>query len=294
HESGPVATFARGLKQGLDAGMSVADAISNTTLPVSELEKSILSSAEKGGRLEEGFSHLADYFALLDSTRGQIFRNALYPIVMVHVAIPLSAFITSQFTDATFMATLFKWMLVIYGIGGVVLLLALFLVRKGKSSVLIDRFLNALPLIGKARRSMALTRWCKVLHIHLLAGGKTADGVELAANASQAAGLTRSALRMVPEIRSGNPLGPLLIVNQSFPKDFSRAIMTAEQAGELDTEMSQWANYMHSTAVASMDGLGQLLPRALYLVILAFVGYLIINGWQQYFSKAMGILDLPM
>ncbi|MEZ5325356.1 MAG: type II secretion system F family protein [Verrucomicrobiales bacterium] len=291
HESGPVATFAQGLKNGLNGGMSVADAISNSSLSVSELEKSILKSAEKGGRLEEGFDHLSDYFSLLDSTRKQIIRNALYPIAMIHVAVPLSAFVTSTFTDATFVATLIKWFVIIYGIGAALGFATWFMIKKGKTSIAVDRFLNSIPVVGKARRSLALTRWCKVLHIHLLAGGKTAEGVELAGNASQVAGLQRSAMRMVPEIRSGNPLGPLLLVNSAFPRDFSRAILTAEQAGELDTEMSQWASYMQSSAVASMEGLGEWLPRVFYVIILVFVGYLVVNGYQQYLSKALGILD---
>lgn len=294
HESGPVAEFARGLKSGLGEGMSIADSISSTSIKISDLERSILTSAEKGGRLEEGFDHLADYFSLLDSTRGQIIRNTIYPVVVVHIAVVLSAFISAQFTSATFLGTFLKWIAVVYGLGGVTFFLAHFIVKKGRSSEAVDRVLNSLPVVGKARRSLALTRWCKVLHIHLLAGGKTADGVELAANASQAAGLRGSAMRMVPEIRSGNPLGPLLIVNRSFPKDFSRAIMTAEQAGELDTEMSQWANYMHSTAVASMDDLSQWVPRALSVVMLAFVGYLIISGYLQYWGMLNGILDTAM
>lgn len=291
HESGPVAVFARGLKDGLAGGLSVAGAVAATSLSISDLEKSIIASAEKGGRLEEGFDHLADYFSLLQATRAQIIQNALYPIVMVHVAVPLSAFITHQFTGASFLGTLLTRMGIVYALVGAAVFLASFLIKKGRTSIAVDRMLNALPVVGKARRSLALTRWCKVLHIHLLAGGKTAEGVALAASAAQSAGLTRSALRMVPEIRSGNPLGPLLIVNSAFPKDFSRAILTAEQAGELDTEMSMWANYMHATAVTSMEGLGQWIPRILYFAIVIFVGYLIIQGWQQYFNQALGILN---
>lgn len=291
NESGPVADFARGLKKGLGSGMSVADAISSGTESVSELEKSILKSAEKGGRLEEGFDHLADYFSLLESTRKQIVRNAMYPVAMIHVAVPLSAFVTSTFTDATFLGTLVKWFAIIYGIGAIIGFLTWYLLKQGKTSVAVDRFLNGIPVIGNARRSLALTRWCKVLHIHLLAGGKTAEGVELAGNACQAAGLHRSAMRMVPEIRSGNPLGPLLVANRTFPRDFSNAIVTAEQAGELDTEMSQWAHYMQSSAVASMEGLGEWLPRIFYVIILIFVGYLVVSGYQQYLSKALSILD---
>ena len=291
YENGPFAQFAKEWKQGLDEGKSVSEAFAATTIGVSDLEKSVLAAAERGGKLEDGFDHLCDYFSLLNETRQKILTNALYPIIMLHIAVPLSAFITKQFTGANFWAVLFTRFGILYAIGALVFFGSVFLIRKGRTSQQIDALLNGLPVIGKARRSLAMTRFCKVFHIHLLSGGKIADGVELAANAAQSAGISRSAQRMVPDIRSGNPLGPLMVVSRFFPKDFSRAVLTAEESGELDTEMSRWAGYMHANAMDSMEGLGQWVPRILYYAIMIFVGYLIIRGYMDYLSGALGILN---
>jgi type II secretory pathway component PulF len=287
HASGSAATFARGIKDGLARGTKIHEAIRETPLDISELELSVIESAEQGGKLEDGFDHLADYFKLLQTTRRQMFKNALYPIAMVHAAIPLFAIASSVLSGESFLKILLFRFAFVYAVGVVLFIVARMLLKAGQQSETVDRFLTSIPVIGKARRALALTRFCKVFHIHLLSGGNISDAVEMAGTAAQSAAVKGSALRMVPAIKGGNTLGPQMLESRIFPKDFAHAVHSAEEAGELDTEMSRWAGYMHSTAVTSMENVGEWLPRIFYVLIMAFVTYLIFQGWYQYSNSLM-------
>ena len=54
-----------GMEQGLAEGRTIADALSASLTP---MEHSIIGSAERGGKLADGFRHLEEYYALLAAT----------------------------------------------------------------------------------------------------------------------------------------------------------------------------------------------------------------------------------
>ncbi|MEI9893039.1 MAG: hypothetical protein WDN28_03780 [Chthoniobacter sp.] len=73
----------------------------------------------------------------------------------------------------------------------------------GAVSGVLDRLLNAVPVIGTIRRSFALSRFCTVYGLQLDAGINVIDSV-LTAGRSSRSGSVRSAVdSVVPEIRSG-------------------------------------------------------------------------------------------
>ena len=80
---------------GLRQGESIGAAIGGASDVATPLEIEIVSAAEQGGMLEEGFSHLAEYFRRMDLTRGRVIKGLIYPLILLHVAVPLCTLVVA-------------------------------------------------------------------------------------------------------------------------------------------------------------------------------------------------------
>ncbi|MEZ0274968.1 MAG: type II secretion system F family protein, partial [Roseimicrobium sp.] len=88
-EQRPVAsvrTLLEGLRSGLAARLSVADAVAKngSTRP---LEASLLSAGERGGKLEDSFDHLARYYDLRQRSRSKALGALIYPLILLHLGL---------------------------------------------------------------------------------------------------------------------------------------------------------------------------------------------------------------
>ena len=81
---------------GLSQGESIGAAMGGASDVVTPLEVGIVSAAEQGGMLEKGFSHLAEYFRRTDLTRRRVIKGLIYPLILLHVAVPLCTLVVAM------------------------------------------------------------------------------------------------------------------------------------------------------------------------------------------------------
>lgn len=284
-----------GILSGISQGRSIGASLGRASVEITALEEEVVSAAEEGGMLEKGFGHLAEYFRRLDRTRRRILKGLTYPIVLVHLAIPATTLASTAFQSfspdglaqgpgfgAAF-AEMGKNLLIAYVIIAILFVLVRMLVRAARKSVAIDAFLNGLPLIGGARKAMAMERFSQVFAIFLLSGKKMSDALRGAGEAS-GSGLVRSGSRKGEQIvASGEPLSSALYsASLAFPNDFARGMDAAEEAGQLDRELAEWGQFYSESARESMEQIAEWTPKLFYWGILLFVAALIIRAGLAY------------
>ena len=71
------------LKEDILGGHTIADAFAHLRPAISEMEVGIISAVERTGRLEHGFSQLAEYFGALDQARRNVLKKSAYPIFVL-------------------------------------------------------------------------------------------------------------------------------------------------------------------------------------------------------------------
>ncbi len=268
-------SYLQQLKQGVgNEKLTIAESIDRIEgVPISELEKTVIDAAEKGGQLERGFAHLAEYFAMTDKAARRVRSQLVYPAILLHAAILLPMAPRLVMADdkgkviAQTAAILFGLYVVLW-IGWMVFGM---LHRKAGHCAKADGILRRLPLVGKVRRSLSMSRFSKVMEIFLLAGQRIDTSLKAAGTASQS-GIVNQSLttRVVPEVESGNPAGPAFD-KSVFPPTFVRSYTTAEQSGTLDKDMARWSKAFHEEAVISLERLSKWAPKVVYVVVAAFV-----------------------
>ncbi len=292
-----------GIVDGINAGDSIGQALNRSRVKLTSVEVEIVTASEKGGLLEKGLAHLADYFRRVHQTRIKILRGLAYPFVLAHIAIPL-AVVAITMISSVLQEGGVNWDMAINAGSWVArgyiaaIALGIFLVwvfRAAKTSAPIDSFLNRLPLIGRARKSLALSRFCEVFHIHMLSGLRMSETLEGAGRAAQSGAITKAALKGTEIVKEGRPLSDAIFgFAEAYPNDFARGIAAAEQSGELDREIDQWARFYNEDAGEAMDRLAEWTPKVFYFAVVIFVAGLVIRIAMAYRDVINGLLDMDI
>jgi len=273
---------------GLEAGQTITSAFSEDETTITEIERSIIRAGERSGKLGVAFQHLADYHAMLASARQAVIRGMIYPIVVLHMAI---------FLATVPMALLKGGKSIVQVLGGFGLALlatyvvVFFLILAVKAVMNatpdhagIDRLVNRLPWIGKARTNMAMARFCKVYHSCLLAGISMDETNQLACAASRSGSIREAGAKVVAAAKAGEELGPRFMAEDAFPEAFARSYSTGEEAGTLDTDLARWAKWFQDEAESAVRQAATMVPKVLYFMILAFAAWKIVTFVLDYYS----------
>lgn len=295
-----------GILTGLSEGRSIGDSLGLSRGVVSSLEVEVVSASEQGGMLEKGFGHLSEYFRRIDQTRRRILKGLTYPIILVHVAVPISTLAVTAFRSVSLdglpsegpdfqgsLKAVGVSMLSAYAIILLLIFLSIFLGRIARRSGFVDAMLNRIPLLGKARRAVAMERFSRVFEIFLLAGRKMSDSL-LGAGKASGSGLLLEASRAGSGIVAEGELlaSALYAAPRTFPNDFARGMATAEEAGQLDRELAEWGRLYSEEAADAMEQLGEWTPKLFYWGILLFVGFLIVRAALAYRDLLMNLINL--
>ncbi len=277
-----------GMIVDLDAGKSIADAFAADESRVSELERSIISAGERGGRLAQSFRHLADYFGLLASLRAEAIRSMIYPLFVLHLGIFVAVIprqlMAGNLSLVDLLMSLVTVLLAVYAGVALLLWLGKLLLDAAPRHLGIDRWIRRIPLVGNARRSMALARFAKVYHTCVLAGMAPSETLEIAGRASHGAVLRKATEPLAAAAREGEQVGPKMIAGGAFPGAFSRSYATAEESGSLDKDMGRWAALFQEEAEAAARAVSATVPKVLYFLILAFVVWQILSFFTGYYE----------
>jgi type IV pilus assembly protein PilC len=274
----------RKLRHRVSQGKTVGEAFACEHPAVTVLETAVLTAVERSGRLEHGLQELANYFGGLAQARATIIKRCAYPFFLLHFGIFALAVPTLIFRGIQpFVMQTFGVLLGVYAVAAVIAFLMPMLGNIAATSVSVDRLLRTVPLIGRIRRSFALSRFCTVYEIQLDAGVNIIDSLLTAGQASRS-GLVHSACNFaVPELRSGAQVGPLLAASGAFPAEVIQSFMVGEETGGLDKELKRLADELRIEALGTLETLSEWVPRLIYLAIVLYFAYQIILFYMGYF-----------
>jgi type IV pilus assembly protein PilC len=283
------------LNAGLEAGETIAGAFSRAAGTVGKLEKSMIAAGERGGKLAPAFAHLAGYFGMVAAARREAIKGMIYPIIVLHLGVFVGtvpmAMMGGEASAGDIAVGFFTALGVMY-LGALVMFFAFrALLKMAPVSPGIDRAINRIPWIGKARRDMGMSRFCKVYHACLLAGISMVETVRVSAESAQSGLLLVAGKRIAAVAEQGNALGPQFIAEGAFPKSFSRSYATGEEAGTLDTDMATWARLFQENAHSSMQAASLMIPKILYFFIMGFVAWKIVGFFSGYYGALDAIGD---
>lgn len=282
------AALLKDLNHGLDAGQSITAAFSKDPKAITELERNIIGAGERGGKLAPAFQHLADYFGMLASTRREAVKSLIYPVIVLHMGIVISsvpaALMKGDESIGKILGGLLVTLLIVYAVAFVIVMVIRVVLKVAPENAGVDGVLNRIPWIGKARKNLAMARFCKVYHSCVLAGISMSETAQLAADASHSGMIRQAGNKLVKVAKSGAALGPQFLADDAFPKAFARSYSTGEEAGTLDKDLDSWSKLFQDAAESSAKTVSVMVPKVLYFLILMFVAWKIVGFFGGYYD----------
>jgi type II secretory pathway component PulF len=275
------------MERGLAGGKTIADALRPV---LNGMEHGIVLAAERGGKLSAGFHHLEEYYQLMDQTRARVRGAAAYPLFMLHAAVLLPSLVTAVTGSGSVVLALLKGLLGIWAVVAVLWFAGKWLGGLAGEQGAVDRLLGWIPLIGPARRALALSRWHAVLHFNIASSQRISEGLREAGAATRSASLAAASTAAARQVDDGTELGPALLAQPAFPRDMAAALASAEFTGNLDTETLRWSRESVATATAVMETSTKRLCAVVYGLIVIFTGWQILRmagGYVGAYSQAL-------
>jgi len=179
----------------------------------------MLAAGGRSGRLPESCAALSKYFETLEKARSMVLKKCAYPVFMLHFGVLVLGLPTlvNGGGAVDYLKQILTTLGLVYACALIPLFIILNLLEIAQTSPLIDRFLLAIPVTGRVRRSFSLARFFATYEAQLEAAVNVMDSLKTAADASRSALIIEAITKSMPALRSGGQVGLILADTQLFP-----------------------------------------------------------------------------
>ena len=278
-------------------GSTFTDSLLATSGWLPEFDIALIEAGEKSGRIDDCFRLLSDYYNERARITKQAISQLVYPVGLIHVAavvfLIIVPFAGSQF-NASLPLLFLKAALTLAPVYlGTALIIYAFQSKHGQHwRSLMEQFLGFVPLLGKARHFLALSRLALALESLISAGVNILQAWEIAANACGSPALRRASNAWRPEVEAGSTPAAVVSSCRLFPEMFANYYHSGEISGKLDEALRQLHRYYHEEGTRKLQAFAEWTPRAIYCIIACIIGYEIIQFYSSLYGPHSDLSNL--
>jgi len=275
----------------LEAGSTAGEAFRSLGSWAPEFDISLIEAGEQTGRIDRTCLALSQAYASRAALARQILMGLAYPILVFHVAfliLPVQHLV-SLVRDGEIAGFLLQKLL-FFGptyLVAFALIATLQRTQSGWARSLLETITGILPILGRARRSLALSRLSLALDALLNAGVNAIRVWPLAAAASGSPAIQREVARWKPRIANGEPASELLLQSSCFPPHFSNIYASAELAGKVDDALPRLVSHYQEEGLRLMRVAAGILIAVVYGGILLIVAFQIVSFWLGFYGQIL-------
>ena len=277
------------LLHSLNDGQTLAQAVRSLPRWFPEFEMAILQAAEQSGRLPECFQLLAGHYQERAALARQFLAMVAYPVLLLHLAILIFPTATLQELVLQGKASFFCFqkVMVLAPIYAVVLG-AVYLAQARRNALWrawLESILQAVPLLGAARRDLALARLSAALEALLNAGVPILQAWELAAPASGSPALVGAVREFQPQCEAHATPAEAVQRSRAFPHVFASYYSSAEVSGKLDETLRWLHSYYQEEGLRKLRRVVLAAGGLIFLLVAALVAWQVVSFYVGYFRQ---------
>jgi type II secretory pathway component PulF len=282
----PLAFILEQLKRG-ETFSDALFALGNSVFPAFDV--ALLKAGEQSGRLDASFRLLAEYYQERAGLARHVISQLAYPALILHFAILIfpPGLITRLVWEGEIAP--FVWSKIAVLLPLYALILLLIYLGQGQGGERwrsgIERLLRRVPVLGAARRSLALARLTVALEGLLNAGVSIIEAWELAASASGSPALRRAVFAWKPRVEAGQTPAEAVRESRAFPDLFTHLYSTGEISGQLDDTLRRLYRHYQEEASRKLNAVAQWTPRLIYFGVIIMIAYQVVSFWTGYYTQ---------
>lgn len=254
------------------------------------LHRELIRVGERTGSMDRVLGQLAGMVEQMAAIRKEIWVQMIYPLLLLHLSLVLAPLPQLVFTRdyGAYGRAILSALAVLYVAAAMVWWMVRQISRDRSRLALADRFVLAIPVFGKIHRDLSLTRLFSALKALLNSGIGILEAMPRAGAASGSALLAAAASAAVPELKRGESLVTALA--DVMPADALGLIATGQESGKLDDMLDHLERHFMDESRRRLRTLAEWLPKLIYIGVVFWVGWQILQMGRGYGRMLSGVL----
>jgi general secretion pathway protein F len=291
-------TMFREIRERINQGASLADALSDHPQMFSELYVNMVRAGEATGNVDVVLKRLADYLQSQRALRRKVVSALTYPAMMIGIGLIVVSIlmtvvvpkITGMLTDTgqtlptptkvlIFMSNFFKdyWL-----VGAAILAVIFYTVERiykksDSGRLFIDKNMLRLPIVGDLLRKQAVARFTRTLSTLLQSGVPAVNSLEITRTVVGNRVIADATEFIRVRILEGTDIATPLKQTGVFPALVGYMVNVGEQSGELEQMLDRVASSYDEEIDIATERLTSVLEPIMIVVLAAVVGYIVVS-----------------
>jgi type IV pilus assembly protein PilC len=293
------------LKEDVEAGISLSDALEKHPRVFSRLYVSMVRAGEIGGILDDVLNRLANQLERDDSIKRAVKSAMVYPIMiatfailvlvgMVLILIPMFAKMYKDLGNAKLPlltrimmgvsdALRSYWFIAIPAI--VLLIWGLRrLKHTPRGTDLWDRTKLSMPVFGDIVAKLAVARFSRTLGTLVTSGVPILQAIDITGQAAGNTVIEKAMVNVQQSIKEGQSITRPLEGIRVFPAMVTQMISVGEETGSLDTMLHKIADFYEDEVNASIKALTSIIEPVMMIGVGGIVGLVVISMYLPIFN----------
>ena len=278
-----------GLAEGVSKGDTLAETMKLHSKVFNPVDVMLIEVAEKSGNLPGMIGLLSRWHEMSNRMLKKIRAGLILPAVVLVLAaflIPVPDLALGGWHVNNYLFSVAKILLMFTIPAAIIILIIRFAPKTGSVRWLLDHIVLRIPIIGKAMRNLALSRFCWSFHMLSAAGVPVTDSVGMAASVTGNAVVGDLFKPAVESVNAGSLICEGL--SSDLPLELVEMWKVGEETGQLDEVSKRLADRYGEAAEFWFDQFAAWFPRFAYLVLAVFMIIKVFQGWGKIYSS-MGL-----
>jgi general secretion pathway protein F/type IV pilus assembly protein PilC len=293
------------VRDDVAGGKTLADALGAYPAVFPPLHVAMVRAGERAGFLEEVLANMAQFIERQDELHAKVIGALVYPSVVVSVALVVILgvllFMVPQFKSMFESLKNIPWptavlfavsdlVRAIWPLVAMVLVVALIgcwgFLTSEQGRRMWDRWRLKLPLVGRAARLIAITRFCRILGTLLKNGVPMLQSLAISKDATGSMLLADSIEKAAENVRAGQTLADPLRACGLFPPEILEMIAVAEESNQLEKTLLGIADTVERRTNRQVDLAVRLIEPLVLILIAGGIGFFGVALVYPIFSMA--------
>ncbi len=292
-----IETMFREIRERINSGGSLADALSEHPRLFGELYVNMVRAGEATGNVDVVLRRLADYLQAQRALRRKIVSALTYPAMMVAIGVIVVSIlmavvvpkITGMLTDQgktlpaptqvlIFISDLFKdwWWAGALGIAAISFTIER-IYRTDKGRMFFDKNMLRIPILGDLLRKQAVSRFTRTLSTLLQSGVPAVQSLEITRTVVGNRVLADATEHIRVKILEGTDISTPLKATGVFPPVVAYMVAIGEQSGELEQMLDRVAISYDEEIDIATERMTSVIEPIMIVVLALIVGYIVIS-----------------
>ena len=257
-------------------GESLAEAMSKHPRQFGQLDVLVIEAGEVSGGLVEALKHLSQWYDFCERIKKEAISDMILPVVVLTAAafvIPLPDWFLGRISGLGYLWRVPIPLAVLFVPIGVIWAIVRCTPKTGVLRKLVDGVTLRLPLLGRAVKQLALSRYFKAFHTLFKAGVPVIRCAQMSAEVTGNALVREWVGPGAQSAREGHPVSDGF--RREFPKDFLDAWLVGEESGKLEQVSERLGRIAAEKAEWMIAEIAKWLPKIIYAAIALWIIYYI-------------------